>query len=221
MAVPDIAGRRLPKNPTRTISPTCIRRSTRHEAFVEATAAISASTRPACRPARRTSTSRSSSARSRPAIRGARQRPSSIQNIMGGICARVCPVETLCEEACVRNLAEDKPVKIGHAAALRDRSSDGARRASVQRAPRRPESASPSSAPGRRALPARIASRCTATTSRSSTRGKSRAASTNTASPPTRRSTISRSARSTSSSRSAASRSRTARRSAAISRSPT
>src|SRR5947209_6763790 len=28
-------------------------------------------------------------------------------NIMGGICARVCPVETLCEEACVRNLAED------------------------------------------------------------------------------------------------------------------
>jgi glutamate synthase (NADPH/NADH) small chain len=34
-------------------------------------------------------------------------------NIMGGICARVCPVETLCEEACVRNLAEDKPVRIG------------------------------------------------------------------------------------------------------------
>lgn len=35
------------------------------------------------------------------------------QNIMGGMCARVCPVETLCEEACVRNLAEDKPVQIG------------------------------------------------------------------------------------------------------------
>jgi dihydropyrimidine dehydrogenase (NAD+) subunit PreT len=34
-------------------------------------------------------------------------------NIMGGMCARVCPVETLCEEACVRNAAEDKPVKIG------------------------------------------------------------------------------------------------------------
>ena len=34
-------------------------------------------------------------------------------NIMGGMCARVCPVKTLCEEACVRNLAEDKPVKIG------------------------------------------------------------------------------------------------------------
>jgi glutamate synthase (NADPH/NADH) small chain len=34
-------------------------------------------------------------------------------NIMGGTCARVCPVETLCEEACVRNTAEDKPVTIG------------------------------------------------------------------------------------------------------------
>ncbi len=36
------------------------------------------------------------------------------QNIMGGMCARVCPTETLCEEACVRNDAEGKPVKIGH-----------------------------------------------------------------------------------------------------------
>ncbi|MHA1189086.1 MAG: NAD(P)-dependent oxidoreductase [Alphaproteobacteria bacterium] len=35
------------------------------------------------------------------------------QNILGGMCARVCPVETLCEQACVRNLAEDKPVTIG------------------------------------------------------------------------------------------------------------
>jgi len=35
------------------------------------------------------------------------------QNIMGGMCARVCPVEELCEEACVRNTAEDKPVTIG------------------------------------------------------------------------------------------------------------
>ena len=35
------------------------------------------------------------------------------QNIMGGTCARVCPVETLCEQACVRTTAEDKPVKIG------------------------------------------------------------------------------------------------------------
>ena len=35
------------------------------------------------------------------------------QNIFGGMCARVCPTETLCEEACVREEAEGKPVKIG------------------------------------------------------------------------------------------------------------
>jgi dihydropyrimidine dehydrogenase (NAD+) subunit PreT len=35
------------------------------------------------------------------------------QNILGGMCARVCPTETLCEEACVRNDAEGEPVKIG------------------------------------------------------------------------------------------------------------
>ncbi len=35
------------------------------------------------------------------------------QNIMGGMCARVCPTEQLCEEACVRELAEGKPVLIG------------------------------------------------------------------------------------------------------------
>lgn len=35
------------------------------------------------------------------------------QNILGGMCARVCPTETLCEQACVRETAEGKPVKIG------------------------------------------------------------------------------------------------------------
>ena len=35
------------------------------------------------------------------------------QNIMGGMCARVCPTETLCEQVCVRNDSENKPVKIG------------------------------------------------------------------------------------------------------------
>ena len=35
------------------------------------------------------------------------------ENIMGGMCARVCPTEVLCEEACVRNVHEDKPVDIG------------------------------------------------------------------------------------------------------------
>ncbi len=35
------------------------------------------------------------------------------ENIMGGMCARVCPTEVLCEEACVRHTHEDKPVEIG------------------------------------------------------------------------------------------------------------
>ncbi len=35
------------------------------------------------------------------------------QNILGGMCARVCPTETLCEEVCVRETAEGKPVEIG------------------------------------------------------------------------------------------------------------
>jgi glutamate synthase (NADPH/NADH) small chain len=36
------------------------------------------------------------------------------QNILGGSCARVCPTEILCEDACVRNHdAEAQPVKIG------------------------------------------------------------------------------------------------------------
>jgi dihydropyrimidine dehydrogenase (NAD+) subunit PreT len=36
------------------------------------------------------------------------------QNIFGGACARVCPTEILCEDACVRNnVLEAQPVKIG------------------------------------------------------------------------------------------------------------
>ena len=35
------------------------------------------------------------------------------QNILGGMCARVCPTETLCEEVCVRETAEGSPVEIG------------------------------------------------------------------------------------------------------------
>ncbi|MDF1726940.1 MAG: NAD(P)-dependent oxidoreductase [Sulfitobacter sp.] len=34
-------------------------------------------------------------------------------NILGGMCARVCPTEDLCEEVCVREVAEGKPVEIG------------------------------------------------------------------------------------------------------------
>ncbi|PRY21533.1 glutamate synthase (NADPH/NADH) small chain [Aliiruegeria haliotis] len=36
------------------------------------------------------------------------------QNILGGMCARVCPTETLCEEVCVRQTSEGEPVQIGH-----------------------------------------------------------------------------------------------------------
>ncbi|MBB3611396.1 NAD(P)-dependent oxidoreductase [Rhizobium sp. BK602] len=35
------------------------------------------------------------------------------QNILGGMCARVCPTEQLCEQDCVRNTAEERPVEIG------------------------------------------------------------------------------------------------------------
>lgn len=35
------------------------------------------------------------------------------ENIMGGACARVCPTEILCEDSCVRNAGERKPVRIG------------------------------------------------------------------------------------------------------------
>jgi dihydropyrimidine dehydrogenase (NAD+) subunit PreT len=35
------------------------------------------------------------------------------ENVLGGMCARVCPTEVLCEQACVRNALEDKPVEIG------------------------------------------------------------------------------------------------------------
>ncbi|THD45962.1 MAG: NAD(P)-dependent oxidoreductase [Bradyrhizobium sp.] len=34
-------------------------------------------------------------------------------NPLGGLCARVCPTEVLCERACVRNCNESKPVEIG------------------------------------------------------------------------------------------------------------
>lgn len=35
-------------------------------------------------------------------------------NIMGGMCARVCPTETLCEEACVKETSEGRAVEIGN-----------------------------------------------------------------------------------------------------------
>lgn len=34
-------------------------------------------------------------------------------NVLGGMCARVCPTETLCEQACVRNAQDNRPLEIG------------------------------------------------------------------------------------------------------------
>ena len=34
-------------------------------------------------------------------------------NPLGGLCARVCPTEVLCEQVCVRNTQQDKPIEIG------------------------------------------------------------------------------------------------------------
>jgi glutamate synthase (NADPH/NADH) small chain len=34
-------------------------------------------------------------------------------NILGGSCARICPTEVLCEQACVRTAQENKPILIG------------------------------------------------------------------------------------------------------------
>jgi len=35
------------------------------------------------------------------------------ENIMGNTCGNVCPVEELCEQVCVKNTSEEKPVVIG------------------------------------------------------------------------------------------------------------
>ncbi len=33
-------------------------------------------------------------------------------NVLGGTCSRVCPTETLCEQACVRNAQDGRPLDI-------------------------------------------------------------------------------------------------------------
>ena len=80
------------------------------------------------------------------------------------MCARVCPTETLCEEACVREAAEGRPVEIGRLQRYRHRRADGAAAGTRSRAPRRPASGWRWSAPGRRGSPARTGWRCSATT---------------------------------------------------------
>ena len=80
-------------------------------------------------------------------------------NIMGGICARVCPTETLCEEACVREAAEAKPVVIGRLQRYATDAHDRDTGNRPTRAARPRASGWRSSARGRRAWPARTNSR--------------------------------------------------------------
>ncbi len=58
------------------------------------------------------------------------------RNILGGMCARVCPTETLCEQACVREFAEGKPVNIGM---LQRFATDEAMKAETQFYERKPD----------------------------------------------------------------------------------
>ena len=128
------------------------------------------------------------------------------ENIMGGMCARVCPTEVLCEEACVRNTHEEKPVEIGLLQRYATDPIIDARHASCSHARRPAASELPLSAAGRPGCPAHIASRCSAMMSWSSTATRSRAASTSTALRRTRPSTTSHRSRSSTSCRLAASR---------------
>ena len=89
------------------------------------------------------------------------------QNILGGMCARVCPTETLCEEACVREAAEGKPVKIGLLQRYATDAPDGLRQDAVPTGAAT-VSASPWSEPARRASPAPISSPSSAMMSPSS-----------------------------------------------------
>ena len=107
------------------------------------------------------------------------------------MCARVCPTETLCEQACVREAAEGKPVRIGE---LQRYATDALMAAGEQPFAR----AAPTGKTGRRRR--RRAGRAVlrppprhARPRRRHLRGAARrsAASTNTASPPTRPSTTS------------------------------
>jgi dihydropyrimidine dehydrogenase (NAD+) subunit PreT len=141
------------------------------------------------------------------------------QNIMGGMCARVCPTETLCEEVCVRETAEGKPVKIG---LLQRYATDTFMEREqphpfTRAAPTGKKIAVIGAGPAGLSCAHRLA-----TLGHDVTVYEARekpAASTNMASPPTRRPMTLPRTRSTSSLKSAASPSKTARRSAATSRS--
>ena len=74
-------------------------------------------------------------------------------NIMGAMCARVCPTENLCEGACVRETSESRAVEIGR---LQRYATDAAFASGRQfyRAAPRAAGVSPWSAPDRQGFPA-------------------------------------------------------------------
>ncbi len=86
------------------------------------------------------------------------------QNILGGMCARVCPTETLCEEVCVREAAEGKPVQIGRLQRYATDVGDDGRTSSSTSARSRRAGRSPWSAPDRPGSPPRTGSRAMAMT---------------------------------------------------------
>ena len=57
------------------------------------------------------------------------------ENIMGGMCARVCPTETLCEAVCVRNTGRGQAYRDRPVAALCHRRADGDRAPAVRARP--------------------------------------------------------------------------------------
>ena len=69
--------------------------------------------RPARPPAPPTSTFRASSRRSRAATCAARAQTILDANILGLSCSRVCPVDVLCEGACVMHRYNKQPIEIG------------------------------------------------------------------------------------------------------------
>ena len=77
------------------------------------------------------------------------------QNILGGMCARVCPTETLCEQACVREEAEGKPSRSACCSVTPPIMRCGTA-ASISTVPPLPARALPWSVPARPDWPARI-----------------------------------------------------------------
>ena len=92
------------------------------------------------------------------------------ENIMGGMCARVCPTEVLCEEVCVRQTHEEQPVRIGLLQRYWQPTQSLSRTSAFFRERRTPGATLPSLAAGLRGFPAHTDLLALAIASPSSTR---------------------------------------------------